>query len=92
MPDKPGDVHLGVMMTALMVHFLLSLIYSPIGDYRGAIALGAPAGAIRPTATARTSSRKGEGAGRLYWYDDAGKHHEVPDYFRDMRTFQRDPV
>ena len=30
---------------------------------------------------------KGEEPGKLYWYDDAGKRHEVPDQFSGMRTF-----
>jgi CDGSH-type Zn-finger protein len=30
---------------------------------------------------------KGEEAGKLYWYDDAGKRHEVPDSFSGIRTF-----
>jgi len=28
-----------------------------------------------------------EEAGKLYWYDDAGKRHEVPDSFPGIRTF-----
>ena len=30
---------------------------------------------------------KGEDAGELYWYDDAGQRHEVADAFRGIRTF-----
>jgi len=30
---------------------------------------------------------KGEEAGKLYWYDDAGKRHEVEDSFGGIRTF-----
>ena len=30
---------------------------------------------------------RGEEAGKLYWYDDAGKRHEVPDSFGGIRTF-----
>ena len=30
---------------------------------------------------------KGEAAGKLYWYDDAGTRHEVPDQFSGIRTF-----
>jgi CDGSH-type Zn-finger protein len=30
---------------------------------------------------------KGEEAGKLYWYDDAGTRHEVADRFDLIRTF-----
>jgi len=30
---------------------------------------------------------KGEEEGKLYWYDAAGKRHEVPDTFGGIRTF-----
>ncbi len=30
---------------------------------------------------------KTEEAGKLYWYDDAGKRHEVADSFDGIRTF-----
>lgn len=30
---------------------------------------------------------KGEEAGKLYWYDDAGMRHEVADQFPGMRSF-----
>jgi CDGSH iron-sulfur domain-containing protein 3 len=30
---------------------------------------------------------KGEEAGKLYWYDDAGKRQEVADSFERIRTF-----
>jgi len=30
---------------------------------------------------------KGEEAGKLYWYDDAGQRHEVADSFKAIRTF-----
>ena len=30
---------------------------------------------------------KGEETGKLYWYDDAGKRHEMPDSFQGIRTF-----
>lgn len=30
---------------------------------------------------------KDEQPGKLYWYDDAGKRHEVPDSFSGIRTF-----
>lgn len=30
---------------------------------------------------------KGEEPGKLYWYDDAGLRHEVPDQFSGMRSF-----
>ena len=30
---------------------------------------------------------KGEEPGKLYWYDDAGKRHEVADSFGGIRTF-----
>ena len=30
---------------------------------------------------------KNEEAGRLYWYDDAGRRHEVTDAFPAIRTF-----
>ena len=30
---------------------------------------------------------KTEDAGKLYWYDDAGTRHEVPDKFAGIRTF-----
>jgi CDGSH iron-sulfur domain-containing protein 3 len=30
---------------------------------------------------------KGEEPGKLYWYDDAGTRHEVPDQFTGIRTF-----
>ena len=30
---------------------------------------------------------KGEVEGRLYWYDDAGRRHEVPDAFQVIRAF-----
>ena len=30
---------------------------------------------------------KSEEAGKLYWYDDAGKRHELPDQFSGIRTF-----
>lgn len=30
---------------------------------------------------------KGEEPGKLYWYDDAGKRHEVADTFAGIRTF-----
>ena len=30
---------------------------------------------------------KGEEDGKLYWYDLAGKRHEVPDTFGGIRTF-----
>ena len=30
---------------------------------------------------------KDEQPGKLYWYDDAGKRHEVPDNFAGIRTF-----
>ncbi len=30
---------------------------------------------------------KGEEAGKLYWYDDAGKRHESTDAFPGIRTF-----
>ena len=29
----------------------------------------------------------GEEPGKLYWYDDAGKRHEVGDSFGGIRTF-----
>jgi CDGSH iron-sulfur domain-containing protein 3 len=28
-----------------------------------------------------------EKPGKLYWYDDAGQRHDVPDEFPDIRTF-----
>jgi CDGSH-type Zn-finger protein len=28
-----------------------------------------------------------EKPGTLYWYDDAGQRHDVPDEFPDIRTF-----
>ena len=28
-----------------------------------------------------------EAAGKLYWYDDAGKRHEMPGNFPGIRTF-----
>ena len=28
-----------------------------------------------------------EASGKLYWYDDAGKSHEVPDQFSGIRSF-----
>ena len=30
---------------------------------------------------------RGEAAGKLYWYDDAGQRHEVQDSFHGIRTF-----
>ena len=30
---------------------------------------------------------KDEQPGKLYWYDDAGTRHEVPDTFPGIRTF-----
>ena len=30
---------------------------------------------------------KGETTGKLYWYDDAGTRHEVPDQFSGIRSF-----
>jgi len=30
---------------------------------------------------------KDEQPGKLYWYDDAGKRHEIPDSFQGIRTF-----
>ena len=30
---------------------------------------------------------KTEDAGKLYWYDDAGRRHEVADAFSGIRTF-----
>lgn len=30
---------------------------------------------------------KGEDPGKLYWYDDAGMRHEVPDQFSGIRSF-----
>jgi CDGSH-type Zn-finger protein len=30
---------------------------------------------------------KGEAPGKLYWYDDAGTRHEVPDTFAGIRSF-----
>lgn len=30
---------------------------------------------------------RGEEPGKLYWYDRAGKRHEVPSAFPDIRTF-----
>ena len=30
---------------------------------------------------------KGEEAGKLYWYDDAGKRRETTDAFASIRTF-----
>jgi CDGSH iron-sulfur domain-containing protein 3 len=30
---------------------------------------------------------KTEEAGKLYWYDDAGKRHDVQDSFSGIRTF-----
>jgi CDGSH iron-sulfur domain-containing protein 3 len=30
---------------------------------------------------------KTEEAGKLYWYDDAGKRYEMPDQFSGIRTF-----
>jgi CDGSH-type Zn-finger protein len=30
---------------------------------------------------------RGEEAGKLYWYDDAGTRHELPDGFPAIRTF-----
>ena len=30
---------------------------------------------------------RGEEAGTIYWYDDAGKRHEVADTFQGIRTF-----
>ena len=30
---------------------------------------------------------KDEQPGKLYWYDDAGTRHEVPDNFPGIRTF-----
>ncbi len=29
----------------------------------------------------------GEVPGKIYWYDDDGKRHEVPDTFAAIRTF-----
>jgi CDGSH-type Zn-finger protein len=29
----------------------------------------------------------GEEPGKLYWYDDAGQRHEVPDGFQGIRSF-----
>ena len=29
----------------------------------------------------------GEAAGKLYWYDDAGKRQEVADTFQGIRTY-----
>lgn len=30
---------------------------------------------------------EGEAEGRLYWYDNAGRRHEVPDTFHGIRAF-----
>jgi CDGSH-type Zn-finger protein len=30
---------------------------------------------------------RGEEAGKLYWYDDTGKRHEVQDSFSGIRAF-----
>ena len=30
---------------------------------------------------------QGEEPGKLYWYDDAGKRHEMPDTFKGIRTY-----
>ena len=30
---------------------------------------------------------KGEAAGKLYWYDEAGTRHEVTQAFPDIRSF-----
>ena len=30
---------------------------------------------------------KSEEAGKLYWYDEAGKRHEVPDTFSGIRHY-----
>ena len=30
---------------------------------------------------------KDEAPGKLYWYDDAGKRHEIPDSFAGIRTY-----
>jgi len=30
---------------------------------------------------------KDEQPGKLYWYDDAGKRHEIPDSFQGIRTY-----
>ena len=30
---------------------------------------------------------KDEEPGKLYWYDDVGKRHEVADSFKEVRTF-----
>jgi len=30
---------------------------------------------------------KGEETGKLYWYDDAGNRHELPDSYSGIRTF-----
>ena len=30
---------------------------------------------------------RGEAAGKLYWYDDAGQRHEAQDSFHGIRTF-----
>jgi CDGSH-type Zn-finger protein len=30
---------------------------------------------------------KGEAPGKLYWYDDAGMRHEVPDQYSGIRSY-----
>jgi hypothetical protein len=51
-PERPATFHLGIVMTAMIVHFVLAVIYGLIGaaivahrmGYAGAVALGALAG------------------------------------------------
>jgi hypothetical protein len=54
MPGTPAKFDFGIVMTAMIIHFVLSIIYAPIGaaivanrmGYGGAIGLGALAGLI----------------------------------------------
>jgi hypothetical protein len=53
-PDKPATFSMGVIVTAMVIHFLLSIIYGLIGaavvahrmGYGGAVAFGALAGLV----------------------------------------------
>jgi hypothetical protein len=66
MPDKPASFDFGIVMTAVLIHFVLSIIYGLIGaaivanrmGYAGAIGLGALCGLAIYSSTSIQSPRR----------------------------------
>jgi hypothetical protein len=65
-PDKPATFSLGIVMTAMIIHFVLSIIYGLIGaaivanrmGYAAAIGLGALGGSSSTSSTSTQSPRR----------------------------------